>query len=159
MNLGRIRLALAMFAVLALLVVPAMAGAEAVTSTDMVTVPYDETVVSPCNGEPVVLSGSLLLIFHTTMDANGGFHGDFTLVPQQVRGVGVVSGTQYKAVGGTRSTFNTNGATEFTSTDTYNLVSQGGIDNVLVTSTFHITFDANGVPTAVVDNFNLKCVG
>lgn len=132
--------------------------AEAVAATEMVRVPYAQSLVAPCTGEPVVLTGELLLVFHETQDAGGGFHGDFVLVPNSVRGEGA-SGTQYQAVGGARNTFNTNGATEFTATSMFNLVSRGGADNLLVEELFHITFNAQGEPTAIVEQFNVRCVG
>ena len=135
--------------------------AQAFTITERVTEPF-ETVITACNGEDVFLSGELLLIFHTTFDAGGGIHSKFTLVPRHVRGVGSVTGTPYKAVGGDRSHFNVaaDGAPlNFTNTDMFNLVSQGGTDNLQLKFTFHVTINANGVETVVVDHFSAKCVG
>lgn len=135
--------------------------AQAITFTDRVTVPF-ETLLTACNGEDVFLSGELLLIFHTTIDDRGGIHEKFTLVPRHVRGVGSVRGTQYKAVGGQRSHFNADAdfaPLNITETSMFNLVSQGGTDNLQIKFTFHVTVNANGEETAFVDHFSAKCVG
>ena len=137
------------------------AYAQAFTITERVTEPF-ETIITACNGEDVFLSGELLLIFHTTFDARGGIHDKFTLVPRHVRGVGSVTGTAYKAVGGQRSHFNADAdfaPLNFTETSMFNLVSQGGTDNLQIRFTFHVTVNANGVETVVVDHFSAKCVG
>ena len=137
------------------------AHAEATTSTERVIEPFD-TIAIACNGEVVLLSGELLLIFHTTVDSRGGFHDKFTLVPRNVRGVGSETGTEYKAVGGDRSSFTADiddGPVVFTNTDMFNLVSNGSADNLQGKFTFHITINANGEITSEVDAFSEKCVG
>ena len=137
------------------------AYAQAITFTDRVIEPF-ETIATACNGEDVFLSGELLLIFHTTIDAGGGIHEKFTLVPNHVRGVGTVTGAQYKAVGGDRSHFNADADVApliFTNTDMFNVISQGGSENLQVKFTFHVTVNANGVETVFVDHFSAKCVG
>ena len=137
------------------------AYAQAFTSTEKVTEPF-ATLITACNGEDVFLSGELLLISHTTFDAAGGAHFKSTLVPRQVRGVGAETGTVYKAVGGDRSHFNIDADFApyiFTETSMYNLVSQGGSDNLQLKLTLHVTVNANGVETVTVENFSTKCVG
>jgi len=153
---------LALVITLALAAVTAFpAYAQAFTITERVIEPF-ETVITACNGEDVFLSGELLLIFHTTIDNRGGIHDKFTLVPHHVRGVGSVTGTTYKAVGGQRSHFNADAdfaPLNFMDTSMFNLVSQGGSDNLQLKFTFHVTINANGVETVVVDHFSAKCVG
>jgi hypothetical protein len=41
----------------------------------------------------------------------------------------------------------------------FELVSQTGFDNYVLHMTMHETVDANGVPTATVDNFSMDCKG
>jgi len=154
--------------ILALVITVALAAvttfsayAQATTVTDRETVPY-ETIVTACNGEDVYLSGELLLISQTTVDANTGVHSQFTLVPQYVRGVSSLTGTQYKAVGGDRSHFNIDADSApatYTNTDMFLLVSQGGTENLLAKFTLHVTVNANGETTAFIDNFSAECVG
>ena len=136
------------------------AHARAFTITEKVTEPFESFEIA-CNGEEVFLSGELHLTFHTTIDNRGGIHEKFTLVPSQVRGVGS-EGTLYKAVGGARSHFNADAdfaPLNITDTSMFNLVSQGGSDNLQVKFTFHVTVNANGVETVVVENFSAECVG
>ena len=83
-----------------LLVAVAPTQAAATTIRNRTTVPFDVVVDNPCTGEPVTLSGAQLVIFHLVFDERGGVHAHFSLVPQQVRGVGLRSGTTYHAVGG-----------------------------------------------------------
>jgi hypothetical protein len=135
-------------------------NAQAITFRDRVIVPF-ETFMIACNGEEVFLSGELLLMSQTTIDARGGFHSTFTLVPRHVRGTGS-AGTLYKAVGGDRSHFNADSDSaplNFTNTDMFNLISRGGADNLQLKFTFHVTINANGVEAAFVDHFSAECVG
>lgn len=137
------------------------AYAQAFTITEKFVEPFDSVEIA-CNGEEVFLSGEVHLTFHTTIDARGGIHERFSLVPSKVRGVGAETGTVYKAVGGSRSHFKADAdfaPLNITDTSMFNLVSQGGSENLQVKFTFHVTVNANGVETVVVDNFSIKCVG
>jgi hypothetical protein len=158
----RSRKILALMITLVLAAVTAFpAYAQAFTITERVIEPF-ETTVPACNGEDVTVSGELLLISHTTIDAGGGIHSTFTLVPGEVRGVGSVTGIQYKAVGGQRDHFNADAdfaPLNETFTSMFNLVSQGGTDNLQIKATFHMTINANGEVTAFVDRFSAECVG
>lgn len=148
------------FALSAVVTFPSYAAA--ITVTDTVTEPYEATIEA-CNGEDVHLSGELLFISHITVDASGAIHSAFILVPQDVVGVGAETGVQYRAVGGDREQFyNLDadvGPITYTNTDMYNLVSQGGSDNLQVKYTFHATVNANGELTVEFDHFSAKCVG
>ena len=145
-----------------LLVAVAPTQAAATTIRNRTTVPFDVVVDNPCTGEPVALSGAQRVIFHLVLDARGGVHAHFSLVPQQVRGVGLYSGTAYHAVGGGGNNFTAaaDDAPLVTSTrSTANLVSQGDSDNLLLQSTTHLTITATGAVTAVVNNMRLSCTG
>lgn len=159
---GQSRKILVLVIALALAAITALpTNAQAITFRDRVIEPF-ETFVIACNGEDVTVSGELLLMSHTTIDARGGFHSKFTLVPRHVRGVGAVTGIQYKAVGGQRSHFNADAdfaPLNETFTTMFNLVSQGGSDNLQFKGTFHITINAQGEVTSFVDRFSEKCVG
>ncbi len=136
--------------------------AAATTVRNRTTIPFDVVVDNPCTGEPVALSGAQQLIFHLVFDARGGVHAHFSLVPQQVRGVGLYSGTAYHAVGGGGNNFTAaaDDAPLVTSTrSTANVVSQGGSDNLVMHSTTHLTINATGEVTAVVNNVRLTCTG
>jgi hypothetical protein len=136
-------------------------SAQAIAFHDREIVPF-ESFETACNGEEVVLSGQLLLISQTTIDSHGGFHLQSTLVPNRVRGVGSVTGIQYKVVGGDWSHFNADSDAApltFTHTDTFNLMNQGGSDNLQFKVTSHITDNANGETTTEFGHFSATCVG
>ena len=134
--------------------------AEVTTTTERITVPLASVVPNHCTGERITLTGELLLIVHTTVDDSGGVHTIAIIVPQDVRGEDE-TGTQYKVVGGAREITNItgNGAETFTQTEDLVLVSPGGTGNVLITSTFHFTMNANGEPTAEVVRITAMCTG
>jgi hypothetical protein len=46
-----------------------------------------------------------------------------------------------------------------THTYDFELISQGGFENYVLHMTMHETVNANGVPTATVDNFSMDCQG
>lgn len=141
----------------------APAYAQATTITERVVEPLDDAVAIACNGEEVIMSGELHLTFQTTIDDGGGIHERFTLVPHAVRGVGSVTGTQYQAVGGNHWHVFTadaeSASLNFTQAEMFNLISQGGNDNLQLRFTFHATVNANGVETVYFDSSSEKCVG
>jgi hypothetical protein len=149
----RLSIALPFILLLGILVPPASAV------TERQIVPFRTREVA-CSGERVRLSGELLLINHGTEDSNGGFHAHFSVVLRDVVGVSA-SGVKYHAVGGQRDTFNLSGRGTLTvnSTFQFNLISEGGDQNLQVIATFHTTITPNGDVTAFVDNFRIKCVG
>jgi hypothetical protein len=76
--------------------------------------------------------------------------------------VGSVTGTQYSLVGGHRSVFNMDANAApltFMNTEMFNLVSQGGTDNILGKINYHVTINSNGVEAVEVEQLSLQCVG
>lgn len=149
---------------MALLLVGATSSAlaQAAPVTERTTIPLSTVIGdNPCTGEPVALEGELLVVSHITENAGGGFTANIFLIPQRVRGVGLVSGSAYLFNGATHSSFTLNGPAQNQVTDTFtsNLVSPGGGGNLLVTGVFHETVDANGEITALVENVAARCVG
>ncbi len=146
--------------VLTLLMGVAPTMAQATTVRDRFTVPFVLDDINPCTGEPVVIAGELHITERVTIDAQGGLHFTYSLVPDNVRGVGA-SGAVYKAVGGARAHFNltAGGSLNDTYTNTFNLISQGDGDNFVEHVTFHVTITPDGVVTVVVDNFRAECRG
>jgi hypothetical protein len=138
-----------------------MALAQATTDTFNETVPLDLTVDNPCTGEPLQLTGELHILFHVTEDANGGFHVQTQFQPQGASGTGLVSGEQYRGVGVTRDEayFPPGELRETTFIDRFYMISTGPSDNMLATTTIHVTFNANGEPTAELFRLELKCAG
>jgi hypothetical protein len=138
-----------------------MAIAQATTDTFNETEPFDAIFDNPCTGEPVHFTGELHVLFHVTEDANGGFHVQTHFQPQGVSGTGLVSGEQYRGVGVTRDEFYfpPGELRETTFIDRFYFVSKGPSENMLATTTIHVTFNANGEPTAELFRLELKCAG
>ncbi|HMH83261.1 MAG TPA: hypothetical protein VK531_10350 [Gemmatimonadales bacterium] len=57
----------------------------------------------------------------------------------------------------TSNTFSTPLPIEFTFVNNFYMIGQGPGDNFKVHETFHFPINANGVVTAVVDNFRVTC--
>jgi len=138
--------------------------ASASSSTTSVRFPIQIAIVVPCAnggaGDIVVLSGTLHDVFHITVDSRGGLHLTTHDNPQGVRGVGLASGTRYRGTGVTRSGINVGRVgSPFTLTfvNNFRIIGQGPGNNFLVHDNFHVTVNANGAVTALVDNFTIDC--
>jgi hypothetical protein len=110
----------------------------------------------------VVTNAELHVVTHTVYDAGGGLHvsGHF----QPIRnwdGIGQVTGDVYQATGLSRENFNfdLNDGLPYEETFVNNLrwIGPGPGNNLLIHTTFHITFNANGTVTANVLNASTDC--
>ena len=157
--LWSISLAVALGLIAVLGVAPALA--DATTFNDNVRVPIDTLVFVPCAaggaGEYVVLSGTLHILFVTTIDNKGGYHSKYHFQPQGISGTGFTTGDKYQGTGVTQGTFNGKVGFESTFVNNFKIIGQGPGNNFLLHENFHITVNANGEVTAVVDNFSVKC--
>lgn len=130
--------------------------------TSSAVFPINIGVFVPCAlngaGEVVFLSGDLHALFHFTDDGAGGFHVMSEFNPQGVSGTGLTSGDNYQGTGVTRFDFNA-GAIPFNETfvNNFRIIGEGTGNNLLIHATFHITVNANGEVTAIVDNFTAEC--
>jgi hypothetical protein len=121
----------------------------AATST---TIPL-EAIVSNCTGEEVELSGTIHLVSQTQRDGSEVGHFNW----QNVSGVGLTSGTTYRA--STVDTFRLEAPfpSDIHSVRSLHLIGQGAEDNLLVKFLFHITVDANGEIRASIDDVSTQC--
>ena len=111
--------------------------------------------------EPVALNGNLHIVVTTTSDSKGGYHVTVGSNTESVTGTGLLSGKKY--------TSSTSDQDEYyagapfpqvhTMTHNYTLISQSGTANLVMKITFHVTVNANGIPTAAVDNIQSGCRG
>lgn len=130
--------------------------------TTSAVVPLDFPAFVPCaaggTGEVVWLSGNLHTLWHFTEDGAGGFHVMSEVNPQGVSGVGEVTGDKYQGTGVTRFDFNAR-SLQMTTTfvNNFRIIGQGTDNNFLVHNNFHVTVNANGELTVVVDNFSAEC--
>ena len=131
---------------------------QAATVTNDIHVPVSGTAVSDCpGGESVDFSGSAHLLFHVTINSDGGESADFHINSQGVSGIGEISGAKYQIPEEVH--INTNGHVGVVTTTTLSekLIGQGPDNNEVMHMTFHVTVNANGTVTASVDNFFIKC--
>ena len=158
----RLRTMVVTIAVACALVIPAAAASgKATVTTTNDRFPIDITVFIPCAnagvGEDVDLSGNLHVLFHTTDDAQGGFHVKSHAQPQGVSGVGQITGDKYQGTGVTQDQFNAQVGEEFTFVNNFRIIGQGPGNNFLVHQVIHVTVNANGEVTAEVDLFSEDC--
>lgn len=151
--------------VLALVIAVSVAQVEAKATT--VTTNYktdlNMLVFVPCAaagaGEYVQLSGSIHILFVTTIDSKGGFHSTYHFQPQGVSGTGLTTGAKYQATGVTQGTFNGKVGVSESFVNNFRIIGQGGAGKFLVHENIHVTVNANGEVTAFVDNFKVTCKG
>ena len=148
---------------LLILCVAGAALSQALAITVNQFVPFAQAVLVPCAnggaGEIVLVEGTLHLQDHITINGNRAnikTHAQ----PQGATGVGLTTGDIYNATGVTQeqdSIPNINGAFEFTFVNNFRLIGQGPDNNLQVHQTVHVTIDANGVVTTVIDNTSVDC--
>lgn len=139
----------------------APAYGQATTVTTNETIPFTSTLTNTCNGDQVTFQGNMHVTNHTTADASGGFHLRTHTNYQDVTGTGAPSGLNYRV--GTTSNQTTNdpdGAqSEMTVIQTIKLISQGSALNYFIRVVFHITINANGETTSIVNETSIECRG
>ena len=141
---------------LALALVPYTASAAVVQN---VTVPLNQTVFNPCNGDTFVASGNVHVVVGMTADGSGGFHLHVDVNVSGVTGTGSPSGITYHGVGGDWFATNVHPPfpAEFTATDVFGLISDGPSPNFVAHDTIHMTINANGSLTAQVTRISITC--
>lgn len=137
------------------------AHAEAIVNITRVTETFHNEILA-CNGEGVLLSGEISIVYHVTLDPADGLHASSIAVSQNIQGVGSETGVRYRAVQAVHEHFNVFGDTfplTSTHTEVFNLISQGSTDNLRVRFLWHIIVNPDG--TVVVDSFTFssECVG
>lgn len=131
--------------------------AQANSTTTNSEMPFTATLTD-CNGQPVVIAGTMHMVTHFTTTPSGGTHTHIHTNYQDVSGT---SGTiTYRAVSSNHHSFNSNGSqSEFTTIETVKLISQGPTDNLTIRVTMHTTINANGQATASFTTFEVVCNG
>ncbi len=121
-------------------------------------VPLVPSIVNPCNGEVVDLSGTAQLHIHLVINGQT-VHEDMHINTQGVSGVGETTGAHYAASQTEQFSANLDGqvGAEETTTLNFHLLGQGGVPNFLVHSLFHATVNADGTVTSFVNDFSAEC--
>ena len=125
---------------------------------------FAETVVVPCAnggaGEFVELSGSVNFVFHSTFDRSGGMHVQVQSNLQGVSGLGLTTGTTYRASQSESDVFNVDvDDAPFTSSSvaSFQIIGQGKNNNFVAHETAHFTVNASGDTTAEHDSLSVDC--
>lgn len=141
--------------IIALAGVPAFADQVVHTST-----PMSFTILNPCNGEAVDISGSITFDVTMTVNANT-VHGHLHENAQDLTGTGETTGAKYQETGAVNSDSNfsaTAGVPANADTLVHiNLVGQGNVPNFNMDINEHITINADGTVTATVNNVSTTC--
>ena len=144
---------------------PRVTFSQASTSTIREFVPFAFLTVVPCAnggaGEEVLISGVSHILDHMTTNENR-FLQKFLGQQQRMTGLGLTTGDMYHGtiIGQfTHSTQLSNVVNHFVLTFISNVTLNGpGPDNNFhVRFNRHLTFNANGEITSVVDNFTVDC--
>lgn len=133
--------------------------AENVTNTTIHVPASVQT--NPCFPTDVVnLSGDIHIVITTTADSAGGYRVNNHL-NSQLSGVSITTGTKYVNSEDQDDEWYARPPFPAIHTHTYDflLLSQSNTPNYVLHMTMHETVNANGIPTAVVDNFSMDCKG
>jgi hypothetical protein len=111
--------------------------------------------------EPVALHGRLHIVVTSASDKRDGYHVGIHSNTQSVSGTGLITGQKYTSSTQAQDQFYA--ADPFpvvtTVTDNFILVSRDGTDNTILKTIVRVTVNADGVPTAAVDDIRSGCNG
>jgi len=153
----RIRIGRSLFGVLAMtavLALPTTAAAQAVTTE----VPFSTKVLNTCTAELVDITGVQTMTSLQKIDTAGGVHTSLAMVTKGT-GVGLDTGTIYPYSENDLFKLQLGSAGVATIRMKARLKGPGSIDNWDLTFYVHITINANGVATSVIDTFETTCKG
>jgi hypothetical protein len=145
---------LAILALVGALAVPASAQA----GTTIERIPFEDTFAL-CNGNPIEISGTLLVVSSETTTPSGGEVFAIHFQPQGVSGVDLVTGTVFRAVGLTRDLIVNSppGGTTETFVNRFHIQATRGAESYIVTELFHVTISPDGTVRVELDNFSSTC--
>jgi hypothetical protein len=137
---------------------------QAQTFTDKLTLELGAQGVPLCGGEPIVFSGNMNLIFHTTIGPNGEFEQTISHTNYQGATAISASGERYVIADNSNQISHTDqiGPNEFISVVHGTLVDKGqGVNgvNTLFQLVIRTLVDSNGEVIGTVEHIDTKCVG
>lgn len=140
---------------------PPLPNFAAVAETVNDFIPVSFGIFVPCAaggvGEDVTLDGFLHILVSFTQTPDGNLRLKSLVQPQGVSGTGAVTGDKYQGTGVTQEVFTLGPGQGQTFVNNFRMIGQGPGNNWQVHENVHIQVNANGVPTAFVDNFNVAC--
>ena len=124
------------------------------------TFPSALAITNPCNGDLVVLTGQDHFLIHSTEATSGNFEF-YSDISSNYSGAGALSGVSYQGSRDVFFDFSSQAPFPFVFTFANDLLLQSatGVDNFKLRLHMHITINADGVPTASVDDFTTTCNG
>ncbi len=134
-----------------------------------VKIPLDMLIFIPCanggNGETVQLLGTLNIVTTSTLDANGCAHVKIHIQPQQLSGIGSVTGNKYQGSGATqttiidRSSCNEGCIIEENIKNSFRIIGQGPGNNLRLTETarLRINLCTNEI-TLINSSSSVECI-
>ena len=124
-------------------------------------VPINPAYLNPCVPQDglIAFSGYAHTVIGTTIDQNGGVHFEVQVTETSLTGVGIVTGKVYRASNEMHQSASNQGPAPVTvtSVDNFRIIGPGKLDNFYMRMTTHVTVNANGVPTADVENGDTEC--
>lgn len=134
---------------------------QASTTTTNETVPFTSSLFNPCNGDTVTFSGDMHVTNSLTVDSSGGTHLKTHINYQNVTGTGNPSGITYNVRTVTNEVTNDNDGPQSTATviSTVKLIAHGPSLDFYLRFVMHVTVNANGETTSMVQEANFECRG
>jgi hypothetical protein len=136
-------------------------SAHAAQPTTILTVPLDFSYLLPCAnngaGEIVNVSGTLMMLFHTSNDQTGGTHTKLLDVQQRVAGVGETTGDRYVSTYVNLFNYNDTGALTSTQQVVFRITGPGPGNDALIRITNHSTTNPDGTITVAFDTITIEC--
>lgn len=155
------RVCAALFALLFTASAATTARAQASTATTNENLPFTNSAFNPCNGDQVTFSGTLHMTNTMTTDSSGGTHLKTHINYQDVTGTGVPSGISYNVRTVTNEVVNDDDGPQSTATviSTVKLIAHGAALDYYMRAVYHITVNANGETTSMVQEVGFECRG
>ena len=131
---------------------------SASTFTTNVVIPFGFEATE-CGNETVVVSGRLHVVTHGTISGSGRVQAVLHVNPQNIRGFGVTTGTEYLAPGMLQTVAHMNGPAPVNETfvNNFELIGHGAAPDFMLHHNVHLTINANGEVTAAFDHFTSEC--
>jgi len=132
---------------------------------DNETIPWDQTFANSCTGESVEVTGSLHLLTQTVTMSNGEIRDIFHTNFSDVTGVGLTSGTAYRATSAENAPFQgvppgpPGGPWRSTHEATLHLITPGAGANLFLHFVFVVTKEPGSPPHIIVGKMDLTCTG
>ena len=116
-----------------------------------------------CGVENILLTGNIHIVNQIFPRGEEGFHIVQHINWNNVKGLGVTTGNEYVAssIFGRTSNFDIDSGSVENVVNTIRVLSKGSTEspNILALGIFHVTINANGEITSVIDDFDGVCRG